>query len=135
MTCRHPNNVGRLRCSTQSQSSSILPTAIFHSSPCNLIRKKKKSRSPRVTTIKYSRLRPYPTEMGSTRQLQKSKLRWASALKGILSRVAQDLLVVGLDRMCYLLARERDAHSHGRSALIFQQHVCNYDSRKISMAR
>jgi hypothetical protein len=43
--------------------------------------------------------------------------------------------VVGLDRMCYLLARERDAHSHGRSALIFQQHVCNYDSGKISMAR
>jgi hypothetical protein len=48
-----------------------------------------------------------------------------------------DLLVhkaIGLDRMSFL-ARKRDAHSHGRSALIFQQHVCNYDSRKVSVAR
>jgi membrane protein required for beta-lactamase induction len=93
-----------------------------------------------VTTIiilNYDRTRP----KGDRRQLQKSKLRWASALKGtcpVWHRTDRtDLLVhkaIGLDRM-YFLARKRDAHSHGRSALIFHQHVCNYDSGKASMAR
>jgi hypothetical protein len=133
MACRHP------RMSGVYGSESV----IIHTSNGNLpfftLQSHPGKKVTLVTTraiLNYDRTRP---KRDRRRQLQKSKLRWASALKGtcpVWHRTDwTDLLVhkaIGLDRIQFL-ARKRDAHLHGRSALIFQQHVCNYDSRKVGL--